>query len=82
VAQHRLLTAREHCGQPSALGGQHLVAERVDAAVHPVQPTVRDPPLHGAVAVAALPQLRAGHDAVLTGDEGGDGLGARGWAIL
>jgi hypothetical protein len=67
MTQHGAVAAGQDGGEISTLSRCDRVADGVDAAVEPVQPSVPHAPRHRIAVEPERPQLFDAHDAVLMG---------------
>ena len=72
VAQHRVVTAREHRRPPAPQGADDAVADGVHAAEEDVEAAGRDPAVDLAVREPRRDELPAGRDAALALRDRGD----------
>jgi hypothetical protein len=78
MAQDRPRAARQDAGEEAALGSEHAMAHRVDAAMDGVEAAARDAAVDGVLADAVVSELVARDDAVLAAGQIGDRpVGAR-----
>ncbi len=73
MAEARSLTASEHGAHPAGVSRQRTMPDRIDAAVHPVQPADANPAVDRVRPEAGLGQLATAHHAVLARCEARDG---------